>query len=73
MKLLIHMKSGKTITVRGVKKWNYESNNSKSDIRLIIDRRRFTFGSVLILQTLDLSEVEAIEYVPTFFFKWFKR
>ena len=59
MKLVIYMKSGNRITVRGVK--GYEVQNLGDEIRSItIQKSWWSRRSGLLIKTLALSQIEAI-------------
>lgn len=60
MVILIHMKSGKTLKVTGVKDYTFKYKGN--EITFIgITYNTFRFGKRLLVETLDLSQIEAIE------------
>ena len=59
MKLVIYMKSGNRITVRGVADYEIQ-NRGDAIVGMTIQRRWWARGSGLLIKTLALSEIEAV-------------
>ncbi len=62
MKLLIHMKSGKTITVRNVKDWKIEyTGNEVTSIKIERGKSFWPTQKGLIIKSIALDQIEAME------------
>lgn len=59
MKLVIYMKSGNKITVRGVAKYEIQ-NRGDNIVGVMIEKRWWWLGSGLLVKTLALSQIEAV-------------
>lgn len=64
MKLSIYMKSGNVIRIRNVKDYEFKMNgNSVSSLKIETHGRIFG-GPRLLVQTIDLSQIEAVTRGP---------
>jgi len=58
MRLHIHMKSGKTLTQRGVKDYSYKYNNNQ--ITAISIELRWWARKSILITSLDMKSIEAM-------------
>lgn len=64
MKLSIYMKSGNVIRIRNVKNYEFKMNgNNVSSLRIDTGMKIFG-GPRLLVQTIDLSQIEAVVRGP---------
>ena len=59
MKLMIYMKSGNVITVRGVSKYTIR-NRGDEIVGITFEKNWWCQGTGLLLNTLALSQIEAV-------------